>query len=170
MTKLLERGVLAVEKPKTYQNVVIFDWDDTLLCTSYFNPEREGNLDVVAETYKEVLVLLQNTLLDLFQKAFENCIPIIVTNAVPGWVEFTSYKLLPKIHKIIAERIPVLSTRGLVDEAIAQGKTKTTENFKLTIFSSLKNETHIFDFDSLTNLLVIGDSNYEIDAAIKFGA
>jgi hypothetical protein len=27
----------------------------------------------------------------------------------------------------------------------------------------------IFDFEGLNNLLVIGDSNYEIDAAIKFG-
>jgi len=98
MAKLLETGVLEVEKKAPVQNIVIFDWDDTLLCTTYFNPEKEGNLDVVAETYKDILIELDNLLIDLFEKSFKNCIPIIVTNAVQGWVEFTSSKLLPKAH------------------------------------------------------------------------
>lgn len=67
------------------------------------------------------------------------------------------------------EKIPVISTRTLVEEAIAKGQMRANENFKLTVFSSLKTEETIFDFEGLTNLLVIGDSNYEIDAAIKFG-
>lgn len=26
------------EKPKQYETAIIFDWDDTLLCTSFINP------------------------------------------------------------------------------------------------------------------------------------
>lgn len=26
------------EKPKTYETAIIFDWDDTILCTSFINP------------------------------------------------------------------------------------------------------------------------------------
>jgi hypothetical protein len=26
------------EKPKMYETAIIFDWDDTLLCTSFINP------------------------------------------------------------------------------------------------------------------------------------
>lgn len=26
------------EKPKSYETAIIFDWDDTLLCTSFINP------------------------------------------------------------------------------------------------------------------------------------
>lgn len=26
------------EKPKSYETVIIFDWDDTILCTSFINP------------------------------------------------------------------------------------------------------------------------------------
>ena len=26
------------EKPKAYETAIIFDWDDTLLCTSFINP------------------------------------------------------------------------------------------------------------------------------------
>ena len=71
MAKLLDKGMLTVgDKPKNFQNIVILDWDDTLLCTSYFNPEHEGNLDVVAETYAEVLKELEATILELLNKAF----------------------------------------------------------------------------------------------------
>jgi len=26
------------QKPKMYETVIIFDWDDTILCTSFINP------------------------------------------------------------------------------------------------------------------------------------
>ena len=28
-----------MQKPKPYETVIIFDWDDTLLCTSFINPQ-----------------------------------------------------------------------------------------------------------------------------------
>jgi hypothetical protein len=31
------------EKPKLYETVIIFDWDDTILCTSYINPTGTFN-------------------------------------------------------------------------------------------------------------------------------
>ena len=27
-----------MQKPKPYETAIIFDWDDTLLCTSFINP------------------------------------------------------------------------------------------------------------------------------------
>lgn len=58
MAKLLDKGVLEVERKKQYQNIIIFDWDDTLLCTSYFNPDQEGDLEVVKDTYKDILKVM----------------------------------------------------------------------------------------------------------------
>jgi hypothetical protein len=34
------------EKPKSHQTCIIFDWDDTLLCTSFLNPTGSGNFDL----------------------------------------------------------------------------------------------------------------------------
>lgn len=31
------------DKPKLYETVIIFDWDDTILCTSYINPTGTFN-------------------------------------------------------------------------------------------------------------------------------
>lgn len=32
-----------LNKPKLYETVIIFDWDDTLLCTSFINPTGTFN-------------------------------------------------------------------------------------------------------------------------------
>lgn len=129
------------------------------------NPEQEGNLDTIAYVYYEVLKEMENLVVELLKKASEKCIPIIVTNAEAGWVEFTSAKLMPKVYYLINEKIPVLSTRRLVEEAIKNKGKISNQNFKLGVFSHIRNEETIFDFDELSNLIVIGDSNYEIDAA-----
>jgi hypothetical protein len=54
---------------------------------------------------------MENLVVELLEKSFERCIPIIVTNSENGWVEFTSASLMPKVYEIIKEKIPVLSTR-----------------------------------------------------------
>jgi len=108
---------------------------------------------------------MQELVSELLNKASEKCIVIIVTNAESGWVEFTSAKLMPKVFDIITEKIPVLSTRKLVEEALKNKGKISGQNFKLGVFSHIRNEETIFNFDELSNLIVIGDSNYEIDAA-----
>lgn len=34
------------EKPKAHQTNIIFDWDDTLLCTTFLNPTGTANFDL----------------------------------------------------------------------------------------------------------------------------
>ena len=34
---------------------------------------------------------------------------IIVTNAKEGWVEYSSYYLLPRVHRLIETYVPVFS-------------------------------------------------------------
>ena len=115
--------------------------------------------------FQKVLAEMEDLVAKLLEKASEQCIVVIVTNADVGWVEFTSAKLMPKVFHIIQKQIPVLSTRKLVEETIKSKGTLNGQNFKMTVFSQLRNEETIFDFDELSNLIVIGDSNYEIDAA-----
>ena len=41
LSKLTYEGIwlTKMEKPKPYETVIIFDWDDTLLCTCFINPQ-----------------------------------------------------------------------------------------------------------------------------------
>lgn len=79
--------------------------------TSFMNPEKEGSLETIAYVYQNVLKTMENLVVELLEKSFEKCIPIIVTNAENGWVEFTSAALMPRVYEIIKDKIPVLSTR-----------------------------------------------------------
>ena len=90
------------EKPQPYQTCIIFDWDDTILCTSFLAPHQEliynsqikfptslqiklGELDKVASEILKKSKLLGKT--------------YIVTNAAEGWVELSAKRFLPKVLK-----------------------------------------------------------------------
>jgi len=75
------------DKPKLYETVIIFDWDDTILCTSFINPTgtfnpRQKILPAVMDHLK-VLEVCAKKILELsvaFGKTY------IITNAGEGWV------------------------------------------------------------------------------------
>ena len=47
------------QKPKLYETALIFDWDDTLLCTSFINPTGvfNPNSPILPAVYKQLAVL-----------------------------------------------------------------------------------------------------------------
>ena len=36
----------------------------------------------------------------------------MITNAKTGWVEYSSYYLLPRVHQMVTEYIPVISAQN----------------------------------------------------------
>lgn len=47
-----------LKQPKTHQNLIIFDWDDTLLCTGLLNPNDEAQMESVVQKFKKELILI----------------------------------------------------------------------------------------------------------------
>jgi PhoPQ-activated pathogenicity-related protein len=41
---------------------------------------------------------------------------LIITNAKKGWVEYSSSILMPKVHQMIMQYIPVISARGQFEQ------------------------------------------------------
>ena len=84
-----------------------------MLPTSFFLSEDEGqvttDLQAMANKNARMLVQVQNTLLKLLEKMIKFGKVIIVTNAKEGWVEYSSYYLLPRVHQLIETYIPVVS-------------------------------------------------------------
>ena len=87
---------------------------------------------------------------------------LIITNAKRGWVEYSSSILMPKVHKIILNYIPVISARAEF-ESIYPGQIK---EWKKAAFQSLLDIEGLIDTASLTHLIVIGDSEYEMEAGV----
>ena len=99
------------QKPKMYETVIIFDWDDTILCTSFINPtgvfnpnarissavyEQLEQLDVVAQQVLELSVQYGQT--------------YIITNAGEGWVQFSAQKFMPSCVEVL-KKIKIISAR-----------------------------------------------------------
>ena len=47
------------QKPRWYETAIIFDWDDTLLCTSFINPTGvfNPNTPILPAVYQQLAVL-----------------------------------------------------------------------------------------------------------------
>ena len=75
------------EKPKAYETAIIFDWDDTILCTSFINPTGvfNPNQKIEQSTMKQIK-LLEIIALKVLELSVQHGKTYIITNAGEGWV------------------------------------------------------------------------------------
>jgi len=100
------------DKPKLYETVIIFDWDDTILCTSFINPTgtfnpRQKILPAVME-HLRVLEVCAKKILEMsiaFGKTY------IITNAGEGWVQYSAEKFMPSVVPLLS-KIKIISARA----------------------------------------------------------
>lgn len=99
------------EKPKSHQTCIIFDWDDTLLCTTFLNPTNSVNFDIPLNV-KLQLKKLEKAAYSILSECLKYGDVYIITNAADGWVEFSSRKYMPKLVKILP-KVTVMSARAI---------------------------------------------------------
>jgi len=58
----MHRGVWVPpeHQPKSHQNIIIFDWDDTLLCSTFFTPEHFEDFELIKKFNQKPLAALEN--------------------------------------------------------------------------------------------------------------
>ena len=81
-------------KPKTHQTCIIFDWDDTLLPTTFLIPFQRliyenTSKPLPANIFKK-MVEIDEYASRLLEKSKENGKVLIITNAAEGWVELSA--------------------------------------------------------------------------------
>jgi FMN phosphatase YigB (HAD superfamily) len=136
------------------QTAIIFDWDDTLLCTSYLT--QFGSCEIPSEAVdylqriEKVVSLILNTALGLGDT-------YIITNAVEGWVEESAERYLPGLMSTL-RRVRIISARQK-QEMCCKSDLK---EWKLRAFKELASK---YDSKLATNLVSIGDSMFEHEAA-----
>jgi hypothetical protein len=134
--------------------LIVFDWDDTLMCTS---EQRAGGFAEQADMRKKVDEL-ELAVLKVLQAAMRIGTVIIVTNADARWVWHSAKLLLPSI-------VPIL--KGL---QVVSAKEAYQEKFPTDYYSW---KAHAFQdvlrdelpSQEVVNLVSIGDSLAEINAA-----
>lgn len=90
---------------------------------------------------------------------------VIITNARKTWVEYSGQNLLPLTNRELEYDISLISARDDFEHRV-----KTPEYWKhhafLSMMTATKNHGQLIHSDTIVNLVVVGDSLYEMEAAL----
>jgi len=139
-------------------DIIILDWDDTLFPTNWIT-KNKINLSNQNQTTNYVIYFeqLDRILSELLKKISGLGKLIIVTNALPSWIELSSI-ILPKTF-LILKGIRVISARKQFRHI-----TPNIMDWKKMAFRELVDELN----DSVsTNIISVGDAEYEYEALIS---
>ena len=100
--------------PKEKENVIIFDWDDTLLASSFL-ASKGYKLDSTMERTPEIdaqLKHLESSVVALLTMAIQFGRVHIITNAENGWVQLSAQKFIPGVLPLLGTKVKVVSARS----------------------------------------------------------
>ena len=146
------------DRPPQHQCVIIFDWDDTLLCTSYLNMKPEAASSPAVQKH---LQASSQTAIALIEMAMKFGQTFIITNAMKGWVEYSATKYIPALLPTL-KKIRVISARS-EHETLYPGQ---YHEWKIQAFLNVQKE---MSSKVITNLVSLGDSTIEMDAVHVMG-
>lgn len=141
----------ALRAPK-HQTVIIFDWDDTLLCTRHLTRVTRGSSGPLAVQLRTIEAHARQ----LLETAMRVGHTFIITNAQSGWVEESATQWLPGLVPLL-EKVPVISAQSRYAEKFPDD----VGQWKVQAFLDVKKQ---FDAEVLTNLVALGDSRWEMEA------
>jgi len=159
--KLISKGLLTSseeEKKFKFNNIFIFDWDDTLLCTTVLSPLGYFDDDmVVLPSRMEKIKKLEISVKKLLTLTLEKGDTYIITNSEPGWVEYSCKRFFPNTFHLL-DKIKIISARGLYEKKYP----KKLKTWKKLAFNDIIQK---YDKNLPTNIVCFGDSSYEIESA-----
>ena len=144
---------------KKCNTLFFFDWDDTLMCTSYIMPIfNSNNLNININKIREKLKNLDENISNLLNKALERGIVFLITNASPGWVEYSSTTFLPLTSDIL-NKVKIFSAKGLFSKNFPGDPTQwKVKSFKYAI------EKNNINTKIISNIICFGDSFVDLEA------
>ena len=160
-TKLIYSKILTFQKEDKITNLFFFDWDDTLMCTTYLAPTGVLDEDESKSIDKNTIKSLDQLVASLLTKTVEKGKVFIITNAAHGWIEYSSKKLYPFTSKIL-KQIKIVSARGLYEKRLPGDY----RQWKSHAFIDTIINCNI-DMRKTANILCFGDSIIELEATHK---
>lgn len=149
--------------------LIIFDWDDTILPTSYLakkgykldGPDPTLDIQRVLDDYSRFVNITLN-------EASRKGHVIIVTNAETGWIDLTVDKFLPLCSSTIA-KFQHVSARSLFEPTGIQTPMAWKENaFRMVVQEYLNAATQRSESqDGKYQVVSLGDSAHEREAVLK---
>ena len=144
-------------KPKYHNSLIIFDWDDTLLPTTFLTPKGTFSEDIQLSPsdYKK-MQQIANYVYDILKESIEKGDVYIITNAGINWVQFSANLFYPNISELL-KKIKIISARGEYEKSFPGN----LRQWKIQAFLNLLKNV---DNKLVTNIICIGDSLFEMEA------
>jgi len=150
-------------KEPEMKTVSVFDWDDTLLASSFlagkgFKLDSEIEKSVSPELQ---LPELESSVVAVLTLALSFGPVCIVTNAEHGWVQMSAEKFIPGVLPLLS-KVKVLSARSTYEKMHPDSPVK----WKFCAFQEILNGVYGNGFDSKStrNVISFGDSHVEREA------
>ena len=99
-----------LSRPKQAQVVTIFDWDDTLLCTTHLEAVQR-QYGAIPVHVRDQLAQLEKVVHQILLQAMAAGKVFIITNASEGWVQHSSGMCMPALVELL-KQIEVISARA----------------------------------------------------------
>ena len=160
-TKLIYSKILTFQKEGKITNLFFFDWDDTLMCTTYLAPTGVLDEEESKSIDKNTIKSLDQLVASLLTKTLEKGRVFIITNAAHGWIEYSSKKLYPITAKIL-KQIKIVSARGLYEKRLPGDYRQWKSHAFIDTIINCK-----IDMRKTANILCFGDSIIELEATHK---
>ena len=159
--KLLLKGFLNLENRESNMKtnrIFIFDWDDTLLCTTVLSPGGyfDDNRVILPGRLKKIKHL-ESLVKKLLTNATEKGDTYIITNSEQGWVEYSCKRFFPNVYDLLS-KIKIISARALYEK-------KYPNNYKTWKNMAFNDIIKNYDLNIPSNVICMGDSTYEMEAA-----
>jgi hypothetical protein len=150
-------------KKKSHNTIIIFDWDDTLLCTTFLTPNGifYDNIKIDKKDLDKI-TKLESLTYEILKTSIECGDTFIITNAAPGWVEYSTKRFYPKVFPLLS-KLNILSARGEFEKKFP----RDSRQWKILTFLRL---LKIVDINLITNFICLGDSVIEMEAAHIFAS
>jgi hypothetical protein len=157
LQKLSYEDVLVprAQRAQPQQTLIVFDWDDTLLCTNFLSSLPD--FQKLSPAVRAIFRTLEPVVKKLLEKALSLGQVFIITNADAGWVESSAELYMPGLVSVL-QNIRIVSAR---DKYQAWFPNDHTE-WKHQAFLDVQRE---LDPNTVMNMVALGDAEYEIDAA-----
>ena len=144
-------------KPKCHNSLIIFDWDDTLLPTSFLTPNGSFTEDIhLSQSDTDKINEIEKNVNIILKESIEKGNVYIITNAGVNWVQFSASIFYPSVSDLL-KKIKIISARGEYEKAYPGN----LRQWKIQAFLNLLNN---FDNKLVTNIICIGDSLFEMEA------
>jgi len=139
--------------------VICFDWDDTLLCSSFLS-SRGLRLDSDPNKVKELesqLTELSQSIIAVLSLALQYGPVVVVTNAETGWVQLSAQKFIPLVVPML-NKLTIISARSTYEAMFPDSPLKWKYyafQERITAMTGGKKERNVLSF---------GDSHVEREA------